>query len=99
MEADSLSQINWAEQQAIVVKACLMSGAGDYKLFPNLSPETILQNSVVESSLGITESEWKEEQSNNIDIGPIVKLVKQDLHWNYKVKESDPYGMRVLMKY
>ena len=60
IEADALSQINWVEQQVIVVKACLMSGVGDYEQFPNLPPETILQNSVVESSPGIPESEWRE---------------------------------------
>ena len=77
---DELSRINWTEQQVIVVKACLMSGPGDYKQFLNLPPETILQNSVMESSPGITVSEWREEQNNNIDIGPVVRLVKQNLH-------------------
>ena len=76
-----------------------MSGAGDYEQFLNLPPETILQNSVVETSSGITESEWREEQNNNIDIGPVIKLIKQDLHQNYKVKESDPPGMKIPMKY
>ena len=69
-----LSWINWAEQQVIVVKACLMSDAGDYKQLLNLPPETILQNSVVEGSPGITESEWREEQNNNIDIGPSCEI-------------------------
>ena len=52
-----------------------------------------------ESSPGITESEWREEQDTGIDIGPVVRLVKQNLHQNYKVQESDPSGMKVLMKY
>ena len=95
-EADALSQINWAEQQAIVVKACLMSGAGDYKQFLKLPPETIYRT---ESSPEITESEWREEQNKNIDIGPVERLIKQNLYQSYKVKEDDPTGMKILMKY
>ena len=59
----------------------------------------MLQNSMVESSPGSTESEWREEQNNDIDIGPVVRLVKQNLHQSYKVKEDDPTGMKILMKY
>ena len=51
-----------------------MSGAGDYEQFPNLPPETILRNSVVEISPGITESEWREEQNNDIDIRSCCKI-------------------------
>ena len=76
-----------------------MSGAGNYKQFLNLPPETIFQNSVVESSPGITELEWREEQNNHIDIGSVVRLLKQNLHQNYKVRESNPSGMKILMKY
>ena len=43
--------------------------------------------------------EWKEEQNNDIDIGPVVKLVKQNLHQNYKVRENDAPGIKILLKY
>ena len=44
-------------------------------------------------------SEWREEQNNDIYISPVVRLVKQNLHQNYKVQENDPSGMKILMKY
>ena len=43
----------------------------------------------------LTPDEWKQDP----DIGPIVKFLKAKQLQQYKAKEDDPSGLRVLLKY
>ena len=47
----------------------------------------------------LTLDEWKQAQAGDPDIGPIVELLKTKQLQQYKVKEDDSSGMRVLLKY
>ena len=49
--------------------------------------------------LQLTPDEWKQAQADDPDIGPIVELLKDKQLQQYKAKEDDPSGMRVLLKY
>ena len=47
----------------------------------------------------LTPDEWKQAQASDPDISPIVKLMKAKWLPQYKAKEDDTSGMRVLLKY
>ena len=47
----------------------------------------------------ISNQDWRQEQSNGKDIGPVIELMKQKRHLQYACKEGDPSGMRVILKY
>ena len=47
----------------------------------------------------LTPDEWKQAQASDPDIGPIVELLKAKRLQQYKTKEDNPSGMRVLLKY
>ena len=79
VQADALSRIEWVKQDTLVVKACLLSGAWDYNQFPNIPPE-LMSQTIVDNSWGITEAQWREEQANDEDIGPVVELVRKQRH-------------------
>ena len=97
VEADALSQIEWTLQNPLVVKACLLTGAGDGDL-PN-PPLGMMSSNLVNPSPGITETQWKEEQANDESIGLILKLMKTCQLFKYKCKSEDPIGMKILLKY
>ena len=46
-----------------------------------------------------TKEEWINLQKTDPDIGPIVELLKINKLSQYKAKEADTSGMRVLLKY
>ena len=52
-----------------------------------------------QEKLQLTPDEWKQAQADDPDIGPIVELLKVKQLQQYKAKEDDPSGMRVLLKY
>ena len=47
----------------------------------------------------LTPTQWKQAQAEDPDIGPVINLIKTKQLLQYKVKEDDPLGMRVLLKY
>ena len=47
----------------------------------------------------LTPDEWKQAQADDLDIGPVVELLKAKHLQQYKAKEDDPSGMRVLLEY
>ena len=47
----------------------------------------------------LTPTEWKQAQVEGPDIGPVINLMKTKQLHQYKAKEGDPSGMRVLLKY
>ena len=46
----------------------------------------------------ILDQDWRQEQSSDKDIGPVIELIKQKRHLQYVCKEGDPSGMRVILK-
>ena len=45
----------------------------------------------------LTPTQWKQAQDEDPDIGPVINLLKSKQLPQYKVKEGDPSGMRVLL--
>ena len=44
-------------------------------------------------------NDWVKEQSGDMDIGPVVELVKSNWHLQYTCKEGDTSRMRIWLKY
>ena len=44
-------------------------------------------------------TDWQNEQAEDLDIGPVLELVKGSCHLQYTCKEGDSSGMCVLLKY
>ena len=47
----------------------------------------------------MSNQDWRQEQSSDKDIGPVIELMKQKRHLQYACKEGDPFGIRVILKY
>ena len=47
----------------------------------------------------LSNADWQNEQAEDIDIGPVLMLVKGGHHLQYTCKEGDSSGMSVLLKY
>ena len=47
----------------------------------------------------LTKPQWKIEQENDSEIGPVVSLVKKNGHLQYKVKKEDNAGSKVLLRF
>ena len=47
----------------------------------------------------ISNQNWRQEQSSDKDIRPVIELMMQKRHLQYACKERDPSGMRVILKY
>ena len=47
----------------------------------------------------LSNTDWQNEQAEDLDIGPVLELVKGSRHLQYICKEGDSSGMRVLLKY
>ena len=104
VEADALSRIPWKQDSRDVVKATLQRGLCGDSVIPTVDPLSTdapiaMGNVVVNTEPKLSVSDWKTEQSKDPDIHPVVELVRQNRHHTYVAKESDPSGMRVLLKY
>ena len=98
MEVDALSRIEWVEQSSLIVRATLLSNKESYDPFPNLPPQLMLQ-SIVDSSPGITERQWREEQQNDIEIGPVLELIRNGKLHGYKLQGNESSGTKILLRY
>ena len=82
----------------IAVKAIISRGYnGDSSI-----PGTILviaKSLMVNSTTKLSKQDWKMEQQADSDMGPIINLINNKALLQYVVKEGDPSGMRVLLKY
>ena len=98
MEADALSRIQWDDP--LVIKAILLKGKNTDMAIPEPFETTILAKNVqLAGAPEISNQDWRQEQSSDKDIGPIIELMKQKRHLQYACKEGDSSGMRVILKY
>ena len=98
VEADALSRIQWDDP--LVIKAILLRGKNTDTAIPEPFETTILaKNTQLAGALEISNQDWRQEQSSDKDIGPVIELMKQKRHLQYACKEGDSSGMRLTLKY
>ena len=97
--ADSLSRIPWEnvefhdEVDYNVVKAFIHKGESNVS--PNIEPELIyddqkiyIKQLVANLAGKMTKQQWKTEQLDDPEIGPVIRLVEQKKHLQYKVTKK-----------
>ena len=108
--ADSLSRIPWDgaefydEVDYSIVKAVVHKGKTDVS--PNIEPELIYDNPKIymkqlisELAGKMTKQQWKEEQTQDEEIGPVLQLVRERKHLQYKVKKDDNTGLKIILRF
>ena len=108
--ADSLSRIPWANvefQDSMdfsLVKAFV--DKGEFNSLACVEPElvderlTVNMQQLVDKLAGdITKIQWRKEQEVDSKIGPVVSLVKNGQHLQYKVSKNDNAGTKVLLRF
>ena len=55
--------------------------------------------SIVDSSPGNTERQWREEQQNDIEIGPVMELKRNGKLHGYKLQGNESSGTKILLRY
>ena len=104
IDADSLSRVPWniaITDQPLLIKSALIRGTqGESSIFMIL-PDLRVLSKIMQAweKPQLISDEWKQAQADDPDIGPIVELLKAKQLQQYKAKEDDPSGMRVLLKY
>ena len=100
IEADALSRVKWKHNDAVVIKAILVRGfnADTTIPYPFDSKSIKIGNVDLTGVPKLNTTDWVKEQSADIDIGPVVELVKSNQHLQYTCKEGDSSGMHVLLK-
>ena len=101
IEADALSWVKWEHDDAVVVKAILARGLNSDTVIPHpFAMKTIqVRNIGFVETPKLSNTDWQNEQAEDIDIGPVLELLKGGHHLQYTCKEGDLSGMRVLLKY
>ena len=104
IDADALSRLPWSmatTDQPVLIESCLIRGTQGDTLTPMIPPDLRVLSKITQAwdRPQLTPDEWKQAQANDLDIGPIVELLKTKQLQEYKAKEDDPSGMRVLLKY
>ena len=104
IDADTLSRVPWsmtATDQPLLIKLDLIRGTQGKSLIPMIPPDLRVLSKIMQAQEKpqLTPDEWKQAQANDPNIGPIVELLKAKQLQQYKAKEDDPSGMRVLLKY
>ena len=108
--ADSLSRIPWEnvefhdEVDYNVVKAFIHKGESNVS--PNIEPELIyddqkiyMKQLVANLTGKMTKQQWKTEQLDDPEIGPVIRLVEQKKHLQYKVTKNDNSGVRIILHF
>ena len=85
----------------MVVKAILAGGfnASTTIPYPFDSKTVEIGNVDLTKVLKLSTNDWVREQSADVDIGPVVELVKSSQHLQHTCKERDLSRMCVLLKY
>ena len=108
--ADSLSRIPWEnvtfynEIDYNVVKAVVHKG--EINSNSNIEPELIFDDEkiymkqLVSNLAGkMTKMQWKQEQLEDPEIGPVLKLLMEKKHLQYKIKKDDNPGVKILLRF
>ena len=104
VDADTSSRVPCGigtTNQPLLVKSALIWGMQGESSFPMVPPGLRVLSKITQAweRPQLTPNEWKQAQAEDPDTGPIVKLLKTKQLQQCKVKEDDPSGMRVLLKY
>ena len=104
INADALSRLPWSmatTDQPVLIKSCLIRGTQGESLIPMIPPDLRVLSKITQAQERpqLTPDEWKQAQANDPAIGPVVELLKTKQLQQYKAKEDDPSGMRVLLKF
>ena len=108
--ANSLSRIPWEnvtfynEIDYNVVKAVVHKG--EINSNSNIEPELIFDykkiymKHLVSNLAGkMTKMQWKQEQLEDLEIGPVLKLLMDKKHLQYKIKKDDNPGVKILLRF
>ena len=47
----------------------------------------------------MTKSQWKQEQLEDPEIGPVLRLVQEKKHLQYKTTKEDPSGVKIILRF
>ena len=104
IDADALSRLPWSmatTDQPVLIKSCLIRVTQGENSIPMIPPDLRILSKITQAQERpqLTPDEWKQAQADDLDIGPIVELLKTKQLQQNKAKEDNPSGMRVLLKY
>ena len=106
VKADALSRIPWENTQKshlapLIVNTMLQSKLGTEVGIPEVYPQQLLvqKSMVVDGSPKLACDDWVREQSEDMDIGLLVRLLKSDKLKKYVAREMDSLGIQILLKY
>ena len=108
--ADLLSRIPWENvsfqdmMDFNIVKAVVNKGEANSVAMvePDMLEEklTLQVHQIVDKLAGqMTKTQWKEEQLKDPEIGPVLRLVLENKHLQYKVEKTDEAGSKVLLRF
>ena len=108
--ADSLSRIPWEnttfynEIDYNVVKAVVHKG--EVNSNSNIEPELIFDDEKIYMKQLVsdlpgktTKTQWKKEQLEDPEIGPVLKLLLEKRHLQYKIRKDDNPGVKILLRF
>ena len=108
--ADSLLRIPWEnaifynEVDYNVVKA--VAHKGEVNSNSNIEPELtfddekIYMKQLVSNLAGkMTKAQWKQEQLEDPEIGPVLRLLMDKKHLQYKIRKDDNPGVKILLRF
>ena len=106
--ADSLSRIPWENvsfqdmMDFNIVKAVMNKGETNSVVMVELDmleeKLTLQLHQIVDKLAGqMTKAQWREEQLKDPEIGPVLRLVLENKHLQYKVEKTDEAGSKVLL--
>ena len=95
MDTDALSRIEWNKMEVV---AALERGCTTESSLP-LPPQPVVSKTQTVPHLEPSSADWRKEQLNEPDIGPVLKLVEKKEHLQYKLTNEDGQGIRKLLRY
>ena len=87
-----------------VVKAVIHKGESNVS--PNIEPELIFDDQkiymkqlVADLAGKMTKQQWKKEHMDDPEIGPVIRLVDQKKHLQYKATKDDNPGVKIILRF
>ena len=92
-------EIDYNVMKAVVHK-------GEVNSNGNIEPELIFDDQkiymkqLVSNLAGkMTKAQWKHEQLEDPEVGPVLKLLMEKKHLQYKIKKDDNSGIKILLRF
>ena len=88
VEADTLSRVKMEHDDVVVIKAIMAKGFNADTMVPYpFNPKMVYIGNIDLTEVPkLSGSDWQRDQSDNVDIGPVVELVKGGQHLQYTCK-------------